>query len=47
MPLNIDIDFEDYMEKSKSLMDEWSYDKWSIQKGPESKIAIYSRRDHD
>jgi len=47
MPLNIDIDFEEYMEKAKSLMDEWSYDKWSIQEGPESKIVIYSRRDHD
>jgi len=47
MPLNIDMDFEEYMEKAKSLMDEWSYDKWSIQEGPESKIVIYSRRDHD
>jgi hypothetical protein len=47
MPLNIDMDFEEYMEKAKSLMGEWSYDKWSIQQGPESKIVIYSRRDHE
>ena len=47
IPLNLDIDFEEYKDKVKSLMDSWSYGKWSLQDGPSSKTLIYSRRDHD
>ena len=47
IPLNLDMDFEDYSDKVKSLMDEWSYGKWSSQDGATKKTLIYSRRDHD
>jgi hypothetical protein len=47
IPLNLDMDFEDYSDKVKSLMDEWSYSKWSSQDGATKKTLIYSRRDHD
>jgi hypothetical protein len=47
IPLNLDMNFEDYSDKVKSLMDEWSYGKWSSQDGPAKKTLIYSRRDHD
>jgi len=47
IPLNLDIDFEEYSDKVKSLMDEWSYGKWSSQEGATKKTLIYSRRDHD
>jgi hypothetical protein len=47
IPLNLDMDFEEYSDKVKSLMDEWSYGKWSSQEGATKKTLIYSRRDHD
>jgi len=47
MPLNIDMDFDDYKSNVKSLMDSWSYNKWSLQEGSVNKTLVYSRRDHD
>jgi len=47
MPLNLKGDFKVYMSFVKNLMDSWSYNKWSIQEGPSSKIVIYKRRDHE
>ena len=47
MPLNIDMDFDDYKSNVKSLMDSWSYSKWSLQDGSANKTLVYSRRDHD
>lgn len=47
IPLNVDMEMEEYMDKVKGMMDGWSYGKWSVQEGPEKEILIYSRRDHD
>ena len=47
IPLNLEMDFKDYMSGAKNLMDNWSYNKWSIQEGPSQKIVIYKRRDHE
>jgi hypothetical protein len=45
--LNLEKDYKEYMSGVKNLMDSWSYNKWSIQEGPSSKILIYTRRDHE
>lgn len=47
IPLNLDMNIEEYSDIIKSLMDEWSYNKWSSQEGATKKTLIYSRRDHD
>jgi hypothetical protein len=47
IPLNLDMDFEEYFDGVKSLIDEWSYGKWSSQEGAAKKTLIYSKRDHD
>jgi hypothetical protein len=47
IPLNLEKDLKDYMSGAKVLMDTWSYNKWSLQEGPSSKIVIYKRRDHE
>jgi hypothetical protein len=47
LPLNLNIDISEYKDRVTSLMDEWSYEKWSIQDGSEERTLLYSRRDHD
>jgi hypothetical protein len=47
MPLNIDMDFDEYKTRVKSLMGSWSYDKWSLQESSADRTLLYSRRDHD
>ncbi len=47
MPLNIDMDFDEYKRRIKSLMSSWSYDKWSLQEASADRVLLYSRRDHD
>jgi hypothetical protein len=47
MGLNIDIDFEEYLEKVKSLMSFWSFDRWSLQEASAKRTLLYTRRDHD
>lgn len=46
IPMNLMEEISEYEDKVRSLMDEWSYEKWSIQEGDE-KSLIYTRRDHD
>jgi len=45
--LNLEMGRDDYMDKCDVLMDEWSYNKWSIQEGPDKRTLVYTRRDHD
>lgn len=47
LPLNINIETEDYMSYIKNQMDEWSYGKWSIQEGSSLRTVIYTKRDHE
>ena len=47
IPMNVNIDLSEYEDRVRSLMDEWSYEKWSIQEGPEELTLLYTRRDHD
>jgi len=47
LPVNIEIDLDEYTDLVKSMIDTWSYEKWGIQEGPEEGILIYNRRDHD
>ena len=47
MPLNIEMDFEEYKSRIKSLMSSWSYEKWSLQESSANRTLMYSRRDHD
>lgn len=47
LPLNIEMDMDEYLELVKSMIDSWSYEKWGVQEGPENKILLYNRRDHD
>ena len=45
--MNVNMDLSEYEDRARSLMDEWSYEKWSIQEGPEERTLLYTRRDHD
>lgn len=47
MLLNIDMGEDEYLEKIKSLISGWSYEKWSIQEAGEKNTIIYRKRDHD
>jgi hypothetical protein len=47
LALNIDMDFDEYQSRIKSLIDSWSNERWSIQEAPAERTLIYSRRDHD
>jgi hypothetical protein len=47
MGLNIEIDMAEYRNSSRALMDDWSYNKWSIQEGSIERTLVYTRRDHD
>ena len=47
IPLNLEIDLDEYIGTAQSLMDEWSYDKWSLQEGPSERTLVYTRRDHE
>jgi hypothetical protein len=47
MGLNIDINFTQYKNVTKSLMDGWSYGKWAIQSDISERTLIYTKRDHD
>lgn len=47
IPLNLEMELNEYMDQVRSLMDDWSYNKWSLQEGPSEKTVIYTRRDHD
>lgn len=47
IPLNLNIETEEYLEKVKNLMGSWSYNKWSVQEGSSDKILMYIRRDHE
>jgi hypothetical protein len=46
MLLNIPMDSEEYKNDIESMMTEWSYGKWSVQRGSEEKILIYQKRNH-
>lgn len=45
--LNLEFQVSEYKDKTESLMDDWSYGKWSVQEGPDERTIIYTRRDHD
>jgi hypothetical protein len=47
MPLNIEMDFDEYKSRIKSLISSWSYEKWSLQEASANRTLMYSRRDHD
>jgi hypothetical protein len=47
IPLNLNIDLSEYKDRVTSLMDEWSYEKWSLQDGSEERTLLFTRRDHD
>lgn len=47
IPLNLNIDLSEYKDRVTSLMDEWSYEKWSLQNGSEKRTLLFTRRDHD
>jgi len=47
IPLNLNIDLSEYKDRVISLMDEWSYEKWSLQDGSEERTLLFTRRDHD
>lgn len=47
IPLNFRSNLKNYFEIVKSLMNQWSYSKWSSQEGSTNKTLIYSRRNHD
>jgi hypothetical protein len=47
IPLNLDMNFDEYFNKAKSLMDDWSYGRWTSQSGSNNRNLIYSRRDHE
>ena len=47
VPLNLNIDLSEYKDRVTSLMDEWSYEKWSLQDGSEKRTLLFTRRDHD
>ena len=47
IPLNLEIDMDQYKDRTETLMDQWSYGKWSVQEGSTERTLLYSRRDHD
>jgi hypothetical protein len=47
IPLNLDMELSEYQDRVESLMDEWSYEKWSVQDGSSERTLMYTRRDHD
>jgi hypothetical protein len=47
IPLNLEIDLNDYKDTVEALIDEWSYDKWGSQEGPAHRTLVYTRRDHE
>lgn len=47
IPLNLNIEPEEYLDKVKNLMGMWSYEKWGAQEGSSSQILIYIRRNHE
>jgi len=47
MPLNLDIELETYSGRVKSMIDSWSYGKWSSQTSSSNKGLVYLKRDHD
>lgn len=47
LPLNVEMDIEEYLVLVKSMLDSWSYKKWGVQGGPENKILLYTKRNHD
>lgn len=47
MPVNIEMNLNEYMDVVRALMDEWSYNKWSIQEGSTERTLVYTRRDHE
>lgn len=47
IPLNLEIDMDEYEDRTETLMDQWSYGKWSVQDGSNERTLLYSRRDHD
>lgn len=47
IPLNMEIDFNEYKDTVEALIDEWSYDKWGSQEGPADRTLVYTRRDHE
>lgn len=47
MAINIELDMSEYTNSTRALMDDWSYNKWSIQDGSIERTLVYTRRDHD
>jgi hypothetical protein len=47
IPLNLDFEISEYQDKVESLMDEWSYERWSVQEGTSDRTLMYTRRDHE
>jgi hypothetical protein len=47
LPLNIQMDMDEYTDLVKSMIDIWSYEKWGTQKGSENNTLLYNKRDHD
>jgi len=45
--MNLDMETKEYEDNVKSLIDEWSYEKWSVQDVSDKRTLLYSRRDHD
>lgn len=47
MLLNVPMSRKEYKNDVEAMISGWSYGKWSIQDGPEKKILIYQKRDHE
>lgn len=46
MLMNLSISRKKYKSIIGSMMNEWSYEKWTMQDGPERNLIIFQKRDH-
>lgn len=45
--MNLDFEYDEYLDIINEVIDSWGYERWGVQEGPSSDVIIYSKRDHE